>query len=124
MFQPDELERWELTGVPLPPSEHALAVAAFLDIEPERIDAAISGEEGGGRRRGMTSRNLDEEYGAVPELDYALDTRGFTPEELAQALDTSPTKIQAWRLGSMEMTIAERLALTGLIARKDESTDE
>ena len=72
----------------------------------------------------MSTRNMDEEYGVAPELDYALDVCGFTPEELAQALDTSPTKVQAWRLGAMEMTIAERLGLTGLISREDKSSDE
>jgi hypothetical protein len=111
----EELERWELTGVPLPPSEQVRSVAEFLDIEPERLDAAVSGEKGVVPDRDMSFRHFDQEYGAVPQLDYALDVRGFTPEALAEALDTTPTMVQAWRLGAIEMTVAERLALTGLI---------
>jgi hypothetical protein len=51
----------------------------------------------------------------VPVLEYAIDVRGWTPEEIAEALETTPTKVQAWRLGAIEMAPAERSALTALV---------
>jgi hypothetical protein len=57
-----------------------------------------------------------------PWFQLSLQDQGWTPEEVAEALDTSPTKVQAWRLGAVEMTTAERLALTELVRLKGKRT--
>ena len=49
---------------------------------------------------------------------------GWTPEEVAEALATSPTKVQAWRTGVIEMTQAERLTLSGLFRVRNEPAHE
>src|SRR5438105_4946035 len=68
-----ELERWELAGVPLPPSEGVLKVAQFLDIERTVLEGVLAREEHGRKARRLESRISNEHYGVVPELDYAID---------------------------------------------------
>jgi transcriptional regulator with XRE-family HTH domain len=124
----DQLERWETVGVPVPPPGHALALAGFLDVPQPAIDAAFAGEavHGGGVESFVRRLPRDpvEEYEAVPALEDAIVSHGWTPEEVAKALGTSPTKVQAWRLGVIEMTHAERLALSDLVRLKRERAAE
>jgi transcriptional regulator with XRE-family HTH domain len=109
---PLELERWEIAGVPLPPSAAFLGLADFLDVPSSAVEAARAERDEAQLPR--PPRDQPEAYGAVPVLEYAIDVRGWTPEEIAEALETTPTKVQAWRLGAIEMAPAERSALTAL----------
>ena len=83
------------------------------------MDAALSG----GRRQSARYLPHDpiEVYEAAPVIEDAIAVHGWTPEEIAEALATSPTKVQAWRLGVIEMTEAERLTLSGLVNRGPKS---
>jgi transcriptional regulator with XRE-family HTH domain len=124
----DQLERWEIVGVPVPPPERALALAGLLDIPQSAIDAAFAGDAARGGAVIAFLRRLPrdpvEKYEAVPELEDAIVSHGWTAEEVAEALGTSPTKIQAWRLGVIEMTHVERLALSDLVRLKRERAGE
>ena len=123
----DQLERWEIVGVPVPPSESFLALAAFLDVPESAVHATVS-EEPGRSRAASPARYLPRDavaaYEAAPALEDAIVAHGWTPEEVAEALATSPAKIQAWRLGVIEMTQAEHLALAGLLHLSNEPTAE
>jgi transcriptional regulator with XRE-family HTH domain len=126
-ISPEQLERWELVGVPIPPSDRVLALTDFLDIPESAVHAATSDVDAQaipGARNGHRSRTSTDGYGAAPVLENAIVFHGWTPEEVAQALATSPTKVQAWRQGAIEMTTAERLALTGLVRIRTERAGE
>jgi hypothetical protein len=110
---PLELERWEIAGVPLPPSAAFLGLADFLDVSSSAVEAALA--ERAEAQLPRLPRDQPEAYGAVPVLEYAIDSRGWTPEGIAEALETTPTKVQAWRLGAIEMAPAERSAVTALV---------
>jgi transcriptional regulator with XRE-family HTH domain len=108
-----ELERWEIAGVPLPPTSAFLGLADFLDVPSSAVETALAERAEGQLPR--LPRDQPDAYGAVPVLEYALDVSGWTPEEIAEVLETTPTKVQAWRLGAIEMAPAERSALTALV---------
>jgi transcriptional regulator with XRE-family HTH domain len=123
----DELERWEIEGVPVPPPERFLALADFLDAPAWAVGAALSEEPGRDSAAGplrYLPRDPVALYEAAPALEDAIAVDGWTPEAIAQALATSPTKVQAWRLGMIEMTRAEQSALSGLLQLSNEQTDE
>jgi hypothetical protein len=105
----DQLERWEVLGVPIPPPKSFAAVAEVVGIPGSAVDAALSGEA-----RSLP-RDPIEVCEAEPVIEDAIAVHGWSPEDVAEALATSPTKVQAWRLGVIGMTQAERLALCGLI---------
>jgi transcriptional regulator with XRE-family HTH domain len=114
----DELERWEILGVPIPPPEKFALVAEAVGMPGYAVDAVLSGEE----RR--LPRDPIEVYGAEAVIEDAIADHAWTPEEIAVALATSPTKVQAWRLGVVEMTSAERLMLSGLVRLSNEPAAE
>jgi transcriptional regulator with XRE-family HTH domain len=119
----DQLERWEIVGVPVPPSERFLALANFLDVPDSAVDVALSEKPGRDGTAGLARylpRDPIEVYEAEPVLEDAIAFDGWTPEEVAEALATSPTKVQAWRLGAIEMTKAERLTLCNLLHLRNE----
>ena len=113
----DQLERWEILGVPAPPPKSFLAVAECVGIPGSAVDAALSGEAR------CLPRDPIEVYEAEPVIEDAIAVHGWSPEDVAEALVTSPTKVQAWRLGVIEMTEAERLMLTCLVQLKNELAD-
>jgi DNA-binding transcriptional regulator YiaG len=114
----DELERWEILGVPIPLPNEFVLVAEAVGMSGYAFDAVLSGEE----RR--LPRDPIEVYEAEPVIENAIADHGWTPEEIADALATSPTKVQAWRLGVVEMTSAERRMLSGLIRLRNEPAAE
>ena len=114
----DQLERWEVLGVPLPPPKDFAALAEAVGMPGYAVDAVLSGEE----RR--LARDPIEVYETEPLIEDAIDEHGWTPERIAEALATSPTKVQAWRLGVIEMTATERLMLRGLIRLTNEPAAE
>jgi transcriptional regulator with XRE-family HTH domain len=115
-ISPEQLERWEI-GVPVPPSDRVLALTDFLEIPERAVEEAAVCESA------VEAPTVDE-YGAAPVLENAIVFHGWTPDEVAEALATSPTKVQTWRLGAIEMTMAERLALSGLVRLRSERAGE
>jgi ribosome-binding protein aMBF1 (putative translation factor) len=105
----DLLERWEVLGVPTPPPKEFFVTAEAVGMPRYAVDAVLSGEE----RR--LPRDPIEVYEAAPVIEDAIADHGWTPEAIAEALATSPTKVQAWRLGVLEMTAAERLMLSAAV---------
>lgn len=114
----DQLERWEILGVPIPPPKSFVAVAEVVGLPGSVMDAALSGEA-----RCLPADPI-EVYRAAPVIEDAIADYGWTPEAIAEALATSPTKVQAWRLGVIEMTQAERLTLSALLHLRDEPAAE
>jgi hypothetical protein len=105
----DQLELWEVLGVPIPPPKSFATVAEVVGIPGLAVDAALSGEAR------FLPRDPIEVYEAEPVIEDAIAVHGWSPEDVAEALATSPTKVQAWRLGVIGMTEAERLGLCGLV---------
>ena len=114
----DQLERWEILGVPIPPPTSFVAVAELVGIPGSMVDAALLG------RARRLPRDPIEVYEAAPVIEDAIADHGWTPEEIAEALATSPTKVQAWRLGVAKMAAAERLTLSGLVRLRSEPAAE
>jgi len=114
----DQLERWEILGVPVPPPTSFLAVAEIVGIPRSVIDAALSG------RPPCLPHDPIEVYEASPVIEDAIADHGWTPEGIAETLATSPTKVQAWRLGVVEMTGAERLMLSDVVQLRNEPASE
>jgi transcriptional regulator with XRE-family HTH domain len=114
----DELERWEILGVPIPPPKSFVAVAEVVGNPAPALDAAISAQA----RR--LPRDPIEVYEAAPVIEDAIAEYGWTPEAIAEALATSPTMVQAWRLGIIEMTATERLMLSGVVRLRNEPAGE
>lgn len=114
----NQLERWEILGVPIPLPESFLEVAEVVGISRSTVDAALSGWIR------CLPRDPIEVYEAAPVIEDAIGDNGWTPETIAEALATSPTKVQAWRLGVIEMTEAERRMLCNLVRLRNEPTNE
>ena len=114
----DLLERWEILGVPIPPPKSFVALAELVGIPGSAVAAALSGQAQ------RLPRDPIEVYDAEPVIEDAIAVHGWSPEEVAEALATSPTKVQAWRLGVIEMTAAQRLMLSGLVQLRNEPTAE
>jgi transcriptional regulator with XRE-family HTH domain len=114
----DQLERWEILGVPAPPPRSFLAVAECVGIPGSAVDAALSGEAR------CLPRDPIEVYEAEPVIEDAIAVHGWSPEDVAEALATSPTQVQAWRLGVVQMTAAERLMLSGLVRLRNAPASE
>lgn len=114
----DQLERWEILGVPIPPPKEFFLVAEAVGMPGYAVDAGLSGE---GRR---LPRDPIEVYEAAPVIEDAIADHGWTPEEIAEALATSPTRVQAWRLGVVEMTAAERVMLSDVVQLGNEPSAE
>lgn len=114
----DQLERWEILGVPVPPPTSFFVVAEVVGIPRCAVDEVLSGQPR------CLPRDPIEVYEAAPEIEDAIADHGWTPEAIAEALATSPTKVQRWRLGVIEMTEAERRMLGGLVRLRNEPTNE
>jgi transcriptional regulator with XRE-family HTH domain len=123
----DQLGCWEILGVPVPFSDRFIALAEFLDIAESAVAEALverpKGDGAAGPARYLP-RDPMEVYKAAPVLEDAIAVHGLTPEEIAEALATSPTKVQSWRLGVIEMTDAEGLMLSGLVRLRNEPAHE
>ena len=83
------------------------------------IEAAVTQDDEAAARH-LLPNDLDEGYGAEPALESAIEFHGWTADEIAEALHTSPTRVQAWRLGAIGMTSAERVALASLVRSRSE----
>jgi transcriptional regulator with XRE-family HTH domain len=114
----DQLERWEILGVPVPPPKSFLAVAEVVGIPGSAVDAALSGQA-----RSLP-RDPIEVYETECVIEDAITVYGWSPEDVAEALQTSPTQVQAWRLGVVEMTALERLMLSDLVRLRNAPASE
>ena len=114
----DQLERWEILGVPIPPPKSFLAAAELVGVPASAVNDALLGQAP------SLPRDPIEVYEAAPVIEDAIADHGSTPEEIADALATSPTKVQAWRLGVIEMTQAERLTLSDFLQLRNKPTSE
>ena len=114
----DELERWEILGVPIPPPKSFVTAAELVGIPASAVSEALSGQAR------HLPRDPIELYEAEPVIEDAIDAHGWSPEDVAEALATSPTKVQAWRLGVIEMTKAERLTLSSVLHLRGEPAGE
>lgn len=117
-----QLEEWEVDGVPLPASERVLGIADFLDVPAAAVEAATADDDEAAAQH--LPPHDSEDYGAVPVLESAVKFHGWTADAVAEALHTSPTRVQAWRLGAIEMTAAERTALLALVRLRSERAAE
>lgn len=114
----EELERWEIVGVPIPLPKSFVEVAEFVGIPHSAVEAALSG------RADYLLRDPIEVYQAAPVIEDAIADHGWTPEAIAETLATSPTKVQAWRLGVVEMSTAERQMLSHAVQLRKASAAE
>ena len=114
------IEGWELGRVGRPPFHEVMRIASFLRIPLEDIERAVFADAGpvpdrdehpGQPERKKAGRK--KRPGAVPLLEAAFRLYGWSDEqEAADALDTSPEQIRAWRSGRERMEVAEYMALT------------
>jgi transcriptional regulator with XRE-family HTH domain len=117
------IEGWELGRVARPPIHDVLRLAHFLRISADEIQRAVFDDAGeapspaddqeqekkkGRRRRGE---------GAIPLLEAAFRLLGWsTDDDAAEALDTSPARVRAWRSGAERMEFADYMTLSSMIA--------
>ena len=114
------IEGWELGRVGRPPFHEVMRIASFLRIPLEDIERAVFADAGpvpdrdehpGQPERKKAGRK--KRPGAVPLLEAAFRLYGWSDEqEAADALNTSPEQIRAWRSGRERMEVAEYMALT------------
>ena len=123
-IKPGTIEGWELGRVARPPLHDVLRLAHSLGIPANEIQEAVFEDAGTapapsavpaeqerkkGRRRGTD--------GAVPLLEAAFRLLGWaSDEDAAEALDTSPERVQRWRSGADRMEFADYMTLSSMIA--------
>ena len=107
---PGTIEGWELGRVTKPPLQDVLRLARFLGISPAEIEAAVL-EEGAG----TASPAAAPAPGPAHLLEQAIALFGWTEAQAAAALQTTETKVSAWRSGEVAMTLPEVMTVAALI---------
>ena len=110
---PGTIEGWEIGRVAKPPLQDVLRLARFLNISPEEIDAAVLGPRHANADDGNES--ADRGRGA-PLLEQAIALFGWSDEQVAAALQTSVSKVRAWRVGTVAVTLQELMTVAALLA--------
>jgi transcriptional regulator with XRE-family HTH domain len=108
---PGTIEGWELGRVAKPPLHDVLRLARFLGLSAAEIEAAVleeSAVEAG-------SPQPSTETGAAHLLEQAIALFGWTEAQVATALQTTETKVKAWRAGKVAMTLPEVMTVAALI---------
>jgi transcriptional regulator with XRE-family HTH domain len=108
---PGTIEGWELGRVAKPPLHDVLRLARFLGLSAAEIEAAVleeSGVEAG-------APEPSPETGAAHLLEQAIALFGWTDTQAATALQTTETKVKAWRAGKVAMTLPEVMTVAALI---------
>jgi transcriptional regulator with XRE-family HTH domain len=108
---PGTIEGWELGRVAKPPLQDVLRLARFLGLSAAEIEAAVLEETG-------LEPDLPApapEAGAAHLLEQAIALFGWTDAQAATALQTSETKVKAWRAGTVAMTLPEVMTVAALI---------
>jgi transcriptional regulator with XRE-family HTH domain len=117
------IEGWELGRVARPPIHDVLRLAHFLGISADEIQRAVFDDAGEApiaadapeqeRKKGRRRRG----EGAVPLLEAAFRLLGWSSDDdAAEALDTSPARVRAWRSGAERMEFADYMTLSSMIA--------
>jgi len=121
-IKPGTIEGWELGRVARPPIHDVLRLARFLRISADEIQEAVFADagdvpgveehaEGGTKRRGRRRRE-----GSVPLLEAAFRLFGWKGDTAAaEALNTTPERVRAWRSGAEQMAFVDYLTLTSMI---------
>jgi DNA-binding transcriptional regulator YiaG len=107
---PGTIEGWELGRVTKPPLQDVLRLARFLGISSAEIEAAVL-EEGVGK----ASPAAAPAPGPAHLLEQAIALFGWTEAQAAAALQTTETKVSAWRSGEVAMTLPEVMTVAALI---------
>jgi transcriptional regulator with XRE-family HTH domain len=108
---PGTIEGWELGRVAKPPLQDVLRLARFLGLSAAEIEAAVLEEsEAESRAPGPAP-----EAGAAHLLEQAIALFGWTDAQAATALQTTETKVRAWRSGKLAMTLPEVMTVAALI---------
>jgi DNA-binding XRE family transcriptional regulator len=105
------IEAWELGRVTKPPIHDILTLARFLGISFEEIEAAVLRDQAPAPAR---EARQDTE-GAVPLLEQAIELFGWTEEQTAAALHTTPEQVGAWRRGADTMPLPEFMTVAALV---------
>lgn len=117
------IEGWELGRVARPPIHDVLRLAHFLRISADEIQQAVFDDAGEApiaadapseqeRKKGRRRRG----EGAVPLLEAAFRLLGWSnDDDAAEALDTSPARVRAWRSGAERMEFADYMTLSSII---------
>jgi transcriptional regulator with XRE-family HTH domain len=108
---PGTIEGWELGRVAKPPLQDVLRLARFLGLSAAEIEAAVLEERG----VEAGSPEPSPEAGAAHLLEQAIALFGWTDAQAATALQTSETKVKAWRAGNLAMTLPEVMTVAALI---------
>jgi transcriptional regulator with XRE-family HTH domain len=108
---PGTIEGWELGRVAKPPLHDVLRLARFLGLSAAEIEAAVLEESG----VAAGTPEPSPETGAVHLLEQAIALFGWTDAQAATALQTTETKVKAWRAGSVAMTLPEVMTVAALI---------
>lgn len=109
-MRPGTIEGWELGRVSKPPIHDVLRLARFLGISSGEIEDAVFSEEARPEPASETSAD-----GAVPLLEQAIALFGWTVDEAAAALGTTPTVVESWRTGSVAMNLPELMTVAALL---------
>lgn len=108
---PGTIEGWELGRVAKPPLQDILRLARFLGLSVTDVETAVleeSGAEAG-------TPEPSPEPGAAHLLEQAIGLFGWTDAQAAAALQTTETKVKAWRAGKVAMTLPEVMTVAALI---------
>jgi len=107
---PGTIEGWELGRVAKPPLQDVLRLARFLGLSAAEIEAAaLQSEVEAG------TPEPSPEVGAAHLLEQAIALFGWTDAQAASALQTTETKVKAWRAGNLTMTLPEVMTVAALI---------
>jgi transcriptional regulator with XRE-family HTH domain len=104
------IEGWELGRVAKPPLQDVLRLARFLGVSADEIELAVL-EEGTGKAAAAPARQA----GPAHLLEQAIALFGWNESQAAAALQTTETKVRAWRSGTVAMTLPEVMTVAALI---------
>jgi transcriptional regulator with XRE-family HTH domain len=107
---PGTIEGWELGRVSKPPLQDVLRLARFLGVSPAEIEAAVLEKD-----PGEASRTVVPAAGPAHLLEQAIALFGWSEVQAAAALQTTETKVRAWRSGEVTMTLPEVMTVAALI---------
>jgi transcriptional regulator with XRE-family HTH domain len=108
---PGTIEGWELGRVAKPPLQDVFRLARFLAITPAEIEAAVLEES----MEAVSPDPSPPEPGPAHLLEQAIALFGWTNAQAAGALQTTETKLRAWRSGEVAMTLPEVMTVAALI---------
>jgi hypothetical protein len=118
-ISPGTIEGWEIGRVAKPPLTDVLRLARFLSIPLEEIEQAALADDDGSRienERKQAAGAARKLPGTAPLLEEAIRVMGWSEQQAADFLQTTPEQIQAWRRRSAPLPVADVLALTAIVS--------